>query len=185
MANRRFEVVSKYKDCGINLPIRKTECSAGYDFEAAEDIIIPACDKLFFNMQNFFYDNEGSDKQPVTMAQMKNMAKTSKARPTLVPTGIKCQLEPHTYLELSARSSLPLNHWLILANSVGIIDADYYNNPDNEGEIFFQLINFSPFDIKIQKGEAIGQGIIKNYLTTEDDCATGARVGGFGSTSAN
>jgi dUTP pyrophosphatase len=90
------------------------------------------------------------------MAQMKNMAKASKARPTLVPTGIKCQLEPHTYLELSARSSLPLNHWLILANSVGIIDADYYNNPDNEGEIFFQLINLSPFDIKIQKGEAIG-----------------------------
>ena len=63
-----------------------------------------------------------------------------------------------------------------------IIDADYYNNPDNEGEIFFQLYNLSPFAIKIQKGEAIGQGIIKSYLITEDDSADGERLGGFGST---
>ena len=63
-----------------------------------------------------------------------------------------------------------------------IIDADYYNNPDNEGEIFFQIINLSPYDIIIQKGEAIGQGIIKNYLITQDDDASGERLGGFGST---
>lgn len=65
-----------------------------------------------------------------------------------------------------------------------IIDADYYNNIDNEGEIFFQLINLSPFPIKIKKGEAIGQGIIKNYLTTEDDISSGERIGGFGSTNS-
>jgi dUTP pyrophosphatase len=70
----------------------------------------------------------------------------------------------------------------MLANGVGIIDADYYNKPDNEGEIFLQLINVSPFDIRIKKGEAIGQGIIKPYLTTEDDAACGDRLGGFGST---
>ena len=63
-----------------------------------------------------------------------------------------------------------------------IIDADYYNNPDNEGEIFFQLINLSPYNIILKKGEKIGQGIIKPYLTTEDDAATGDRLGGFGST---
>ena len=63
-----------------------------------------------------------------------------------------------------------------------IIDADYYNNPDNEGEIFFQLINLSPYNIILKKGEKIGQGIIKQYLTTEDDAATGDRLGGFGST---
>ena len=63
-----------------------------------------------------------------------------------------------------------------------IIDADYYNNPDNEGEIFFQLINLSPYNIILKKGEKIGQGIIKQYLTTEDDTATGDRFGGFGST---
>ena len=63
-----------------------------------------------------------------------------------------------------------------------IIDSDYYNNPDNEGHIYFQIINLAPFDIVLQKGEAIGQGIIKKYETVEDDNANGLRVGGFGST---
>ena len=83
---------------------------------------------------------------------------------------------------MSVRSSCPLKHWLILANGVGIIDADYYNNPDNEGEIFFQIINLSPFPIILLKGDTIGQGIIKKYMTTIDDEANGSRSGGFGST---
>lgn len=119
-----------------------------------------------------------------TLDEIANITKTLKTKPTLVSTGMKCKLEPGTYLELSVRSSCPLKHWLILANSVGIIDADYYNNPDNEGEIFFQMINLSPFDIILRKGDIIGQGIIKPYLTTEDDNASGQRTGGFGSTSA-
>lgn len=118
-----------------------------------------------------------------TLDEIANITKTLKTKPTLVSTGMKCKLEPGTYLELSVRSSCPLKHWLILANSVGIIDADYYNNPDNEGEIFFQMINLSPFDIILRKGDIIGQGIIKPYLTTEDDNASGQRTGGFGSTS--
>lgn len=64
-----------------------------------------------------------------------------------------------------------------------IIDADYYNNSDNEGEIFLQVFNLSPFNLQIKKGEIIGQGIILPYLITEDDSATGERTGGFGSTS--
>ena len=63
-----------------------------------------------------------------------------------------------------------------------IIDADYYNNPDNEGEIFFQVINFGASKIYLHKGDIIGQGIIKKFETTEDDAAEGERVGGFGST---
>ena len=70
----------------------------------------------------------------------------------------------------------------MLANGVGIIDADYYNNESNEGEIFLQMVNFSPFNIMIKKGEAIGQGIIKPYLTTDNDNHGGKRNGGFGST---
>ena len=119
-----------------------------------------------------------------TLDEIANITKTLKTKPTLVSTGMKCKLEPGTYLELSVRSSCPLKHWLILANGVGIIDADYYNNPDNEGEIFFQMINLSPFNIILRKGDIIGQGIIKPYLTTEDDNASGQRTGGFGSTSA-
>lgn len=63
-----------------------------------------------------------------------------------------------------------------------IIDQDYYNNPDNEGEIYIQLINLSPYDIQIKKGDKIAQGIILPYLTVEDDNANGVRKGGFGST---
>ena len=64
-----------------------------------------------------------------------------------------------------------------------IIDSDYYNNEDNEGHIYFQMINLSPYDIQLHKGDVIGQGIIKYYLTTDDDNASGERLGGFGSTS--
>lgn len=64
-----------------------------------------------------------------------------------------------------------------------IIDADYYNNPDNEGHIFFQIINLSPFDIVLHKGDTIGQGVFHKYYTVDDDTAEGERTGGFGSTS--
>jgi dUTP pyrophosphatase len=70
-----------------------------------------------------------------------------------------------------------------MANSIGIIDADYCNNPDNEGEIFFQMINLSPFPIQLKKGDKIGQGIIKPYEKVRNDNAEGSRQGGFGSTS--
>lgn len=63
-----------------------------------------------------------------------------------------------------------------------IIDADYYNNPDNEGHIYFQVINLSPIPIQIKKGDAIGQGVIMNYIKTEQESATAERTGGFGST---
>ena len=63
-----------------------------------------------------------------------------------------------------------------------IIDQDYYNNPDNEGHIYIQLINLSPYDIQVKKGDKIAQGVILPYLTVEDDSANGVRKGGFGST---
>ena len=174
----KFEFVEKYKDCGLELPVRKTAKSAGYDLAAVEDIVIPSYMKHYTRMENFL----DKDKTYST-DEISRMIKGLGCKPTLVPTGLKCKLEPNTYLELAVRSSTPLKNWLILANGVGIIDADYYNNSDNEGEIFFQMINLSPFDIILRKGDIIGQGIIKPYLITEDDNASGQRMGGFGSTS--
>ena len=174
----KFELVSRFAASGLPLPERKTAHSAGYDFVVAEDMIIPAMEdnrlQLIVNVNSI---------EAMTLDEMAVLTKATKAKPTLVPTGIKCQLDDGYYLELSVRSSCPLKYWLILANGVGIIAADYYNNPDNEGEIFFQLINLSPFPIKLQRGDIIGQGIIKKYETTVDDAATGMRLGGFGSTS--
>jgi dUTP pyrophosphatase len=172
----KFEKVKRFENVDLPLPIRKTAQSAGYDFVVAEDIIIPPYSELVEKMNAY---------RPVITPTLDVAAaaiKAANAKISLVSTGMKCKLEEGTYLELSVRSSCPLKHWLILGNSVGIIDADYYNNPDNEGEIFFQIINLSPFDIQLKRGDAIGQGIIKSYLTTEDDNATGERTGGFGST---
>ena len=100
----------------------------------------------------------------------------------LVPTGVKAYMQPGEWLGMHIRSSMAVKKRLMLVNNVGIIDADYYNNPDNEGEIFFQVINLSPFPIKLKKGDIIGQGIIRHYLITNDDKASGFRTGGFGST---
>ena len=66
--------------------------------------------------------------------------------------------------------------------SVGIIDADYFNNPDNDGEMFFGFYNVSNEPVQIKKGEKLGQGIFMKYLKTDDDKADGERAGGFGST---
>ena len=193
----RFEKVSRFKDVDITMPERKTTGSAGYDLEVAEDIIIPsytsqikkltlfdtANDYTTANIINGLFNPEGFKRpEPKTLKEIAAITKESKAKPTLVSTGLKCYLDPNTYLELSVRSSTPLKYWLVLANGVGIIDADYADNPDNEGEIYLQLINLAPFDIKLQKGDCIGQGIIKPYLITSNDRAEGERMGGFGST---
>ena len=178
----KFEFVEKYKDAGLELPVRKTEHSAGYDLVAAEDTIIPS----MFNMMNEVLENIVVEIKPDEFISLETMAELTKQggyRPSLVSTGVKCELDLGTYLELSVRSSTPLKNWLILANGVGVIDADYYNNESNEGEIFLQLINLSPYNLQIKKGEAIGQGIIKNYLTVDNDVCGGKRTGGFGSTS--
>lgn len=177
----KFEKVELYKDSDLPLPTRSTAASAGYDFVVAEDtIILPTewhLDRIFFKL-----GGEEADPDPITLDELGKITKELGAKPTLVPTGMKCQLEPDTYLELSVRSSTPLKYWLLLANGVGIIDADYYNNPDNEGHIFFQLINLTSRPILLRKGEKIGQGIIKHYLKTYDDQSIGERIGGFGST---
>ena len=169
-----FEFVEKYKDCGLALPERATQGSAGHDLAAAEDYIIPSYLNQMEGLRNF--------SSPYDMEKLAEITKKIKARPTLVSTGVKCDLQPGTYLELSIRSSVPLKYGLTLANGVGIIDADYYNNPDNEGEIFLQIINWGPSPVIVKKGTKLGQGVIKPYLLTESDNATGERVGGFGST---
>ena len=147
---RGFEVAKGFEDKNINLPIRKTKYSAGYDIEAAEDVIIPSFKK-------------GTN-------------------PTLVKTGLKAYMQDDEMLLLYNRSSNPKKKGLILANSVGVVDKDYYGNVDNDGHIMFAFYNIKDEDVKIKKGDAIGQAIFQKYLITDDDSAEGEREGGFGST---
>ncbi len=148
---RGFEIAKGYEDKEINLPVRKTKNSAGYDVEAAEDCVIPA-----FKLGQ---------------------------KPTLVKTGLKAYCPSDEFLMLCNRSSNPGKKGLILANSVGIIDSDYYGNPENDGHFMFAFYNFKEEDVEIKKGDCVGQAIFMKYFTVDDDNATGERTGGFGSTS--
>ena len=69
-----------------------------------------------------------------------------------------------------------------MANSGGVIDKDYYGNPDNDGHFMFAFYNIKEEDITIKKGEAIGQAVFQKYFVADNDEAQGERVGGFGST---
>ena len=42
---RGFEIAKGFENSNINLPVRKTKYSAGYDIEAAEDTVIPSFKK--------------------------------------------------------------------------------------------------------------------------------------------
>ena len=101
---------------------------------------------------------------------------------TIVPTGLKAYMEADEYLAIHIRSGISIKHGLMLVNSVGVIDSDYYNNPDNEGHIMIAYYNTQSEPFSIAKGERIGQGIFVKYLITRDDQAQGSRIGGFGST---
>ncbi len=151
MKNRGFEIVKGWEDKNINLPIRKTAGSAGYDTEAAEDTVIPPF--------------------------------KSGCKPTLVKTGIKAYCKDNEWIMVANRSSNPGKKHLVLANGIGIVDADYYGNEDNDGHIMFAYFNMSDENVIIKKGDVIGQLVFMNYLTADIDRAEGIRKGGFGSTS--
>ena len=106
-------------------------------------------------------------------------------KPTLVKTGIKAYMQDNEYLMLVNRSSNPGKKGLILANSIGIVDKDYYGNEDNDGHIMFAVWNFKDEDVTIKKGERIGQGIFEKYLLADYDNTDGIREGGFGTTGSN
>ena len=145
----QFELVKYYRDELNLLPTRATKGSAGYDFKAAQDIVVP----------NMLTD-----------------------RPVLVPTGIKCKLERDQVLLLFNRSSNAAKRGLIIPNGVGVVDSDYYNNLDNEGQIFGLFSCVGQKSYLIHKGDRIMQGIITDYHIVDNDITIGMRMGGFGST---
>lgn len=160
MKIRGFEIAKGFEEFDVALPCRSTKNSAGYDFSAIEDVEIPS------------YYSQLLDK----------ITKKEPVKPTLIKTGIKSYMADDEVLYIYNRSSNPFKKGLILANSVGIIDSDYYGNPDNDGHIMFAFYNFMPFTIKISKGDKIGQGIFGKFLKADGDTQDKDRIGGFGST---
>jgi len=105
--------------------------------------------------------------------------------PILVRTGIKVEMPNNEFLMLVNRSSNPKKKNLVIPNSMGIVDYDYVDSAENEGEMMFAFYNLSNEPILLEKGYGMGQGIFQKYYTTVDDNADGERTGGFGSTNKN
>lgn len=107
-----------------------------------------------------------------------------KGKATLVPTGVKAFMQKDEYLQIFARSSIPVNLGLIMSNGVGIVDADYYNNEKNEGHIMIEFNNLTNEHITIEKGTRIAQGIFNKVLPVTHGVRVknATRNGGFGST---
>ena len=158
----KFEICKGYEEANLNKPKRSTKCSAGYDFEVAEEVVIPS---IWKKVRTYF-----------------DIMKGEEIKGTLVKTGIKAKMPEDMYLSLHSRSSLFNKKRLILTNGVGVIDSDYYSNEDTDGNIMFNFINLGFKDIVLSKGERVGQGIFQKYYKTDDDDAEGERTGGYGST---
>lgn len=167
MRNRGFEICRGFEDKDITLPIRSTKNSVGYDIYAYEDVTIPSIWKSVFK---YF------------QALLLNKEYTSPILPVKIPTGIKAYFLEDEVMIIANRSSGPSKMGLVMANSIGIFESDYYNNPENDGNIIFQYYNFFPFDIKIKKGDRIGQAFFQKFLIADNDKTAGTRIGGIGST---
>ena len=99
-----------------------------------------------------------------------------------VPMGIKSYFQNDEMLLMLVRSSMGFKYNVRMCNQVGLFDADYYNNPDNEGHMYIALQNEGDKIFTVNKGEAFAQLIFTKYLLTDDDDASGERKGGVGST---
>ena len=94
-----------------------------------------------------------------------------------IPTGIKSYYEEDEVLLIVVRSSTGFKYNIRLVNQIGVIDADYYNNKDNEGHIFVKIQNEGKETVKFKAGESIAQGIFMKYLTTNSDNKTNKQRG--------
>ena len=122
------------------------------------------------------YDVEAAED--VTIPPFENGVK-----PVLVHTGLKAYCMDDEWFMLANRSSGPMKKNLVLANSIGIIDSDYYGNPSNDGEFMYAYYNMGTEPLEIKKGDVIGQVVFQKYLTVDNDITEEQeRQGGFGST---
>ena len=101
---------------------------------------------------------------------------------TIIPTGLKAYMEADEYLGIYIRSSMSIKHFIFFIYITVIIDADYYNNEDNEGHIMVAVYNTGKEPFHVAKGDRVAQGIFQKYGKTDDDRAEGKRTGGVGST---
>ena len=97
-------------------------------------------------------------------------------------TNLKACCNDDEFILLCVRSSMGRKD-LCLANDIGVIDGDYYSNPDNDGNIGVALKNRGTKDYTIHKNDKIAQILFMPYLKVDnEEAVTGVRGGGYGST---
>jgi dUTPase len=100
-----------------------------------------------------------------------------------IPTGLKARMHNDETLFLMDRGSMGFKYNVRFCNQIGVIDADYYNNSNNEGHMWIKIQNEGDKDYSVKKGEGMCQGIFMKYLVTDDEeKIENNREGGFGST---
>lgn len=103
----------------------------------------------------------------------------------ILPTGVKVYMQDDEQLDIRIRSSLGFKHGIRIKNQLALIDADYFNNENNEGHIWIALQNKGKFDWMFRQGDAIAQGTFHKYLIVDNDVPVKEeRVGGLGSTNS-
>lgn len=153
------EIIEKLYD-SIKLPKRGSKGSAGYDIYSPISFTLSSSNSLISTMFSW------TDK------------------PIVIPLGIKAQMPEDMFLTVVPRSGVGFKSGTYLANTIGIIDSDYYNNKQNEGHIMVKLVpGFE--SLAVIAGDRIVQGIFTRYYITDDDEANETRNGGFGSTGSN
>lgn len=177
--NRGFEVISCLNNM-IPLPERKTSHSAGYDISVIHPDVFEllkqgkSLEESWLQVSHVLPE----DKTKRFATVWKGLEEHAKA--ILLPTGIKAYMQDDEVLIMAVRSSKGIKNGIVQANPPSIIDADYYNNSDNEGHIFFAVNNMAVvFDKPIMP---IAQGVFMKYLVVDNDNADGERIGGIGST---
>lgn len=141
--------------------------------------------KDLLNMEDNFYDDIVLPKRATTGSAGYDFTSpidfTIKPGEMIkIPSGIRCYIEEGYVLNIYPRSSLGFKYQMTLANTTGIIDADYYNAL-NEGHIIVALVNRGNKDIVIKKGDRFVQGIFLKFYTAIEGEVTNKRQGGFGS----
>ena len=100
----------------------------------------------------------------------------------MIWTNVKAQFGKDEVLLLCVTSGMGKKS-IMLANTLGVIDSDYYGNESNDGNLGLRLYNFGNEPYVINAGDKIGQGIFLKFLTVDDEQEIlTTRKGGFGST---
>lgn len=95
-------------------------------------------------------------------------------------TDVKSYMLDDEILIINVRSSM--GGKFMLANTSGWIDADYYENKRDDGNIGIFLLNISDVTQEIKRGDRIAQGMFIKRLDADSGNTDTERVGGFGST---